>query len=129
MFTIPDKGEGFSVIQSRWFQEYIDVLVAGIQGIDCVLSGLGVTAGADMTPAVGKGAVLSNGTMFAIAGADVTITTADSTNPRIDLIVVNSAGALAVRAGTAGVNPKPTARSTNDVVIAAVIVRAGVNAI
>lgn len=77
-----------------------------------------------MTPAVAKGAVLSNYLMFAVAAADVTIGAADGSNPRIDLIVVTSAGALAVRAGTAAAIPKPPARTANDVVIAAVYVPA-----
>ena len=128
-FTIPDKGEGDNDLQSILFQEDLEVLVAGIAGIDCVLSGLDVTGGADMTPAVAKGAVLSNRTMFAVAAADVTITTADATNPRIDLIVVNSSGALAVRAGTPAAAPKPPARTANDVVIASVYVPANDTAI
>lgn len=128
-WTVPDKGEGDNDIQSILFQEYLEVLVAGLRGIDCVLSGLAVTGGADMTPAVAKGAVLSNEAMFAVAAADVTITTADATNPRIDLIVVNSSGALAVRAGTAAAAPKPPARTANDVVIAAVYVPANDTAI
>lgn len=128
-FTIPDSGEGDNDIQSILYQEQLDVLVAGIQGIDCVLSGLAVTGGADMTPAVAKGAVLSNRVMFAVAAADVTITTADATNPRLDLIVVTSAGALAVRAGTAATAPKPPARTANDVVIAIVYVPANDTAI
>lgn len=128
-FTFPDKGEGDNDIQSIVFQEDFEVLVAGISGVDCVLSGLAVTGGADMTPAVAKGAVLSNRIMYAVAAADVTIGTADATNPRIDLIVVTSAGALAVRAGTAGANPKPPARTANDVVIASVYVPANDTAI
>lgn len=128
-WTIPDKGEGDNDIQSILFQEYLEVLVAGINGIDCVLSGLTVTGGADMTPAVAKGAVLSNGTLFAVAAANVTITAANATNPRIDLIVVDSTGALAVRAGTAAAAPKPPARTANDVVIAAVYVPANDTAI
>lgn len=123
-WSIPDKGEGDSNIQSILFQEYLDVLVEGISGKNCVLSGLAVTGGADMTPAVAKGAVLSNGIMYAVAAADVTIGAADGTNPRIDLIVVNSSGSLAVRAGTAAAAPKPPARTSNDVVIAAVYVPA-----
>jgi hypothetical protein len=129
-FTIPDQGEGDSNLQSIIWQEEWDVLLAGISGIDCVLSGLAVTGGADMTPAVAKGAVLSNRTMFAVAAADVTISAADATNPRLDLIVVNNAGALAVRTGTPGAfvpgtsAPKPPARSANDVVIAIVYVPA-----
>ena len=128
-FTIPDKGEGDNDIQSVLFQEDLEILVAGLSGLDCVLSGLVVTGGVDMTPAVAKGAVLSNGTMFAVAAADVTITTADATNPRIDLIVVTSAGALAVRAGTAAAAPKPPVRTANDVVIASVYVPANDTAI
>lgn len=123
-WTIPDKAEGDANIQSVLFQEYLDVLVEGISGKNCVLSGLAMTGGADMTPDVAKGAVLSNGTMFAVAAGTVTIGTADATNPRLDLVVVNSSGALAVRAGTAASNPKPPARTTNDVVIAVVYVAA-----
>ena len=46
MFTIPDKGEGDNDLQSILFQEYLEVLVAGIDGMNCVLSGLVVTGGA-----------------------------------------------------------------------------------
>lgn len=106
------------------FGGYLDVLVAGLFGVDCVLSGLAVTGGADMTPAVAKGAVLSNGVIKAVAAGDVTISAADGTNPRIDLIVVDSTGAKQVRAGTAAANPRPPARSANDVVVAAVHVPA-----
>lgn len=124
MWTVPDKGEGDNDLQSILFQEYLEVLVAGINGLDCVLSGCAVTGGADMTPAVAKGAVLSNGVLFPVTAGDVTIGAADAANPRIDLIVVTSAGAKAVRAGTAAASPKPPARSANDVVLAAVYVPA-----
>lgn len=123
-WTIPDKGEGDSNIQSVLFQEYLDVLVAGLAGTDCVVSGCAVTGGADMTPAVAAGVVISNGVWFSVTGADVTIGTADATNPRLDLIVVNSSGSLAVRAGTAAAAPKPPARTANDVVLAVVYVPA-----
>ncbi len=128
-FTIPDKGEGDNDIQSILFQEDLEILVAGISGVDCVLSGLAITGGADMTPAVAKGGVLSNRALKAVAAADVTITAADATNPRIDLIVVTSAGALAVRAGTPAAAPKPPTRTANDVVIASVYVPANDTAI
>jgi hypothetical protein len=128
-WTIPDKGEGVNNIQSILFQEYLDVLVAGLQGLDCVLNGGAITGGADMTPAVAKCGVLSNRAMFAVAAADVTIGAADATNPRLDLIVVNNAGALAVRAGTAAAAPKPPARSANDVVLGVVYVAANDTAI
>lgn len=128
--TIPDKGEGVNDLQSILFQEYLEVLVDGVNGLNCVLTGCEVTGGADMTPAVAKGAVLSNGALFAVVAGDVTITAADATHPRIDLIVYSvGGGALAVRAGTPAAAPKPPARTANDVVIAAVYVPAGDTAI
>lgn len=124
MWTLPDKGEGDNDIQSILFQEYLEVLTEGLQGLNYVVSGGAVTGGADMTPAVADLFAVSNGSLFFVAGADVTVTTADATHPRIDLIVMTSAGAFAVRAGTAAAAPKPPARTTNDVVLAAVYVPA-----
>lgn len=125
-FTIPDKGEGANDLQSVFFQEYLDVLVAGISGIDYVSSGLAVTAQGvpDMTVAVAAGVAISNGVSFTVAGANGTITAAHATLPRLDLVVITSAGAIAVRAGTAAAAPKPAARTANDVVIAVVYVPA-----
>lgn len=129
-WTLPDKGEGDNNIQSILFQEYLDALSEGVQGINCVVSGCLVTThGADLTPNVAKGAVLSNGTLFAIAATTKTIGTADATNPRIDLIVVDSSGVLQVRAGAAAAAPKPPARTANDVIIAAIYVPATTTAI
>lgn len=126
MFTIVDKGEGQNDIQSIFFQELLEVLVAGIDGQDCVLSGLACTPQGtpDLTVAVAKGAVLTNGLLKAVAAGNVTIGAADATNPRIDLIVINSSGTKAVRAGTAAAAPKPPARTANDVVIGMVYVPA-----
>src|SRR5690242_12863851 len=107
--TIPDKGEGANDIQSIFFQEYLDAIMAGIAGSECVLVGCGVTANNNMAPSVAKGAVLSQGVLFPVTAGTVTIGTADATNPRIDLIVVNSSGTKAVRAGTAAAAPKPPA--------------------
>lgn len=130
-WSLPDKGEGANDIQSILFQEYLDVLVAGINGIDCVLSGCAVTAQGtpDMTVAVAKGAVLTNGSLKAVAAGNVTISAADSTNPRIDLVVVNSSGTKAARTGTAAASPAPPARTANDVVLAVVYVPANDTAI
>lgn len=125
-WSLPDKGEGFSNVQSILFQEYLDVIIAGINGIDCVLSGGAVTAqGApDMTLAVAKAGVLTNGVLKAVAAGNVNIGAADPALPRIDLVVIDSAGAKQVRAGVAASNPKPPARTANDVVLAAVFVPA-----
>lgn len=128
-WTIPDQGEPVSDFMSVYYQENMDVLIEALGGYNCVLSGFDFTGGADMTPDIAKGAVLTNGILKAVAAGTVTIGTADATNPRLDLIVVNSSGALAVRAGTAGASPKPPARSTNDVVLWMVYVPAGDTAI
>lgn len=125
MWTVQDQGEPQHDNQAILFQEYLDVLVAGINGLDCVLVGCAVTtAGTNLTLDVSKGAVLSNGTMFPVTAGTVTIGTADATNPRFDLVVANNAGTKAVRAGTAAATPKPPARSANDVVLAVVYVPA-----
>lgn len=122
--SLPDAGEGVNNIQSIFFQEYLDVLLAGIQGVDCVLSGCAITGGAGMTPSVAKGAVLTNGVLKPVTAGTVTISAANATNPRIDLIVVDSSGAKVVRTGTAAASPKPPARTANDVVLGAVYVPA-----
>lgn len=125
-FSLPDKGEGANDVQSILFQEYLDVLIAGLSGTDYVVNGCAVTAqGApDMTVAVAVGFACSAGKFFTITAGNVTVTAADGTNPRLDLIVVNNAGTKAIRTGTPGANPKPAARSANDVVLAVVYVPA-----
>lgn len=126
-FSLPDKGEGVNDIQSILFQEYLDVLIAGVTGVDCVLSGGAVTAqgSPNMTVAVAKAGVLANSVLRAVAAnASVAISAADGTHPRIDLVVITSAGAIAVRTGTPAAAPKPPARSANDVVLASVFVPA-----
>lgn len=128
-WTIPDKGEGVNDLQSILFQEYLDILVRGISGTHCVLFGCDVTGGADMTPAVALGAVLVNGIMFPVTAGDVTVTAADATNPRLDMIVVDNTGTKVVRAGTPAANPKPPVLSGADVAIAVVYVPAGATTI
>lgn len=137
-FTLPDKGEGLSDLQSLLFQEYLEVEHAAILGTDCVLQGGDLSyAGCLVTPqgspnmtvAVATGEVQSNGVWFSVTGANATISAADATNPRLDLIVVDSAGAIQTRTGTAAAfstssTPKPPNRTANDVVLAVVYVAA-----
>lgn len=125
-WTVYDKGTGQSDIQSILFQEYLNVLSAGVRGVDAVLAGGACSAqgSPDMTVAVAKATTLSNRLLKATAAGNATITTANATNPRIDLVVINSSGAIAVRAGTAAAAPKPPSRTANDVVLCAVYVPA-----
>lgn len=129
-FDLPNKGTTAANIQSAAFATDFDVLQAGVAGIDCVLAGCAVTtAGSSLVLDVAKGAVLSNGVLRAVAAGTVTIGTADATNPRIDLVVIDSTGARVVRAGTAAAIPAPPARTANDVVLAFVYVPANDTAI
>ena len=125
-WSVPDKGTAQNDLQSILFARYHEALVAGIDGVDCVLTGCGVTAqgSPDMTCAVASGTVLSNGVRQTVSSGNVTIGAADGTNPRFDLVVANSSGTKAVRAGTAAAVPVPPARSANDVVLAVVYVPA-----
>lgn len=130
-FSIADQGEGENDLQSVFYQEQLEILVAAMQRNDYVVSGCAVTAqgSPDMTVAVAKGAVISNGSLLAVAAGNVTVTAADATNPRIDLIVVNSSGTKACRAGTAAASPKPPARTANDVVLAIIYIPANATTI
>jgi hypothetical protein len=125
-WSVPDKGEGLADVQSILFQEYMDAIVDGVSGVNFVCAGCDVTAqgSPDMTCAVSAGVACSNDTYFSVTAGNVTITTAHATLPRFDLVVVDSAGAKAVRAGTAATNPKPPNRTANDVLLAAVYVPA-----
>ena len=123
-FSIPDKGTAQNDIQSILFKEYLGSLASS--EIDFVSSGIAPTAqgSPNMTVALSTGVVFSNGARFAVTGANATITTANATNPRLDLVVITSAGAIAVRAGTAAAAPKPPVKTANDVLIAVVFVPA-----
>lgn len=130
-FNLPDKGVGADNVQSVMFNTYWAAMQAAGQGVDCVLSGLVASAQGtpDMTVAIAKGSVLTNGILKAIAAGNATIGAADATNPRIDLVVINSSGTIATRAGTAAANPKPAALTANDVLVAIVWIPANDTAI
>lgn len=60
-------------------------------GVDCVLSGCAVTGGADMTPAVAKGAVLSNKVLFPVTAADVAVYAAGVNQAFVRRVVIRFA--------------------------------------
>lgn len=124
-FTIPDNDESFNTNQSLWMQTDIDNFVLGIQG-NGVLSGCAVTAqgSPDMTVAVAAGTIQWNGVSVTVASGNVTITAANGTNPRIDLVVVDNAGVKSATAGTAAASPKAPALPANSIMLAMVYVPA-----
>jgi hypothetical protein len=125
-FTILNEADAFHADQSEPDKVDIDILVAGLNGVG-VVSGCAVTAqgSPDMTCAVASGVTRNaDGTTAVVASGNVTITAADATNPRIDLVVVSSAGAKSATAGTAAAQPVMPAIPATSVVLAAVYVPA-----
>jgi hypothetical protein len=125
-FTIPDNDESLAPDpQSVWMQTDIDALVAG-DGGSGVISGGAVTAQGtpDMTVAVSAGEALLGTTLITIGAGNVTVTAADATKPRIDLIRVDNTGTKGITAGSPARNPKAPALPANNVLLAMVYVPA-----
>jgi hypothetical protein len=130
VFDIPSEAAAAFSDQAEPDPTDFRVLAAGFLRSG-VVSGCAVTAqgSPDMTLAVAAGVAMVNGVMVAVTSGNVTITTANATNPRFDLVVVDNAGAKSVTAGTAAANPAFPAIPSNSVVLAAVYVPANDTAI
>ena len=98
-----------------------------------VYSGLGVTqqTTADMTVAVATGTIyMDTGTRFAPSAVTaLAITAADATNPRIDIVYVNSSGVIAYLAGTAAASPSAPSVPTGGQKLAEISVSANATTI
>lgn len=128
-FSIPDKGEAVHELQSVLFQEYIDILQAGIAGTEHVISGCAVSVSSGMQLSVASGKVRTAGLAKTVSSGNVTISTADTTYPRLDFVHVNSSGTIGVRTGTPATNPKPPTKASTEVVLAVVYVPAGLSTV
>jgi uncharacterized Zn-binding protein involved in type VI secretion len=124
-FTIPNHTAAFHPFQASPDSVDFDILVAAYQG-EGVVSGCAVTAqgSPNLTVAVASGVVAVNGVRASVTGTTVTITTAHGSNPRIDLITVNSSGTLAATAGTAASVPLLPSIPSTSVALAAIYVPA-----
>jgi hypothetical protein len=132
-FTIPGQDvAGVPARQSPWYSTDIAILVAALAGTG-VLTGCGVTAqgSPDMTLAVAAGSIqpAAGAASVAVTAGNVTITTADGTNPRIDLVSASATGTKTVTAGTAAASPKPPDLPSGHVALAMVDVPASDTAI
>lgn len=118
-FTIPNAPDASIPDQSE--PDSVDFQALGNR-TSGVVSGCVVTAAAvpNQTVSVSAGEVISNGTYRTIAATSVSLGQGDSSSPRFDLVVVNSAGALTVRSGAAGSNATFPALQSGDVLLAAV---------
>lgn len=65
-----------------------------------VLTGMAVSPNSGMQLTIASGTFAVNDTKYVYAGGTPTITTADGSNPRKDIITINSAGTITVTAGT-----------------------------
>lgn len=124
-FTIPNLADAAFADQAEVDKVDVDILVAAHNG-NRVISGCAVTAqgSPDMTVAVASGSVLVNGATVSVSSGNVTVTAANGTNPRFDLIVVDDTGTKSCTAGTAAANPVFPTIPADSVVLAAVYVPA-----
>lgn len=89
-----------------------------ISGCEPTISGLTVTVGAGIVH-------LADGTRKEIAETNVTLDSADPTNPRIDLVYIDSTGTVAKVIGTAVASPSAPVLPTGGISVAQVSVAAG----
>ncbi len=88
-----------------------------------VVAGCGVTGTGSMSVDVAIGqARLRGSTLQVAAQAGKTIATADGSNPRVDLVTINSVGTAIVTSGTAAANPVAPSIPANSVPLAFVYV-------
>ncbi len=135
-FTIPNEDDVAYEAQAKLDAGDFAILVAGIARTG-VVSGCAVTAQGtpNMTVAVAAGEAAVGGVSVTVAAGNVTITPADASDPRFDLVVVNAAGVKSAVAGTprtVGVGlagPEYPAIPANSVVLATVYVPAAAVAI
>lgn len=129
-FTVPNAADASHEAQARLFSQDLQILRDGSRATG-VVSGCAVTAQGtpDMTVAVAAGRAIVAGALVTVAAGNVTITTANGSNPRIDLVVVNDAGTKSAVAGAAAASPVPPSIPGDSAVLAAVYVPAAASAI
>lgn len=89
-----------------------------VSGCDPTISGLTVTVGAGIVH-------LADGTRKEISATNITLDNADSTNPRIDLVYIDSTGAVAKVTGTAATSPSAPDVPTGGISVCNVTIAAG----
>lgn len=120
--TVYNEGEVPLVSnQATLYQADIDALIAGMLGTGvlygCAVSPQGTP---DNTVAVAAGAVIERFGRIVVTAGNVTMPTADSSNPMWVLVSISSSGTKTVTAGTAATNPLLPAIPANHVPLAAI---------
>jgi hypothetical protein len=94
-------------------------------------TGYGIVSGCEpsisgLTVTVGTGVVhLADGTRKEIAATNITLDAADASNPRIDLVYIDSTGTVAKITGTASASPSAPALPSGGISVCNVMVAAG----
>ncbi len=105
---LPNEADAFNANQAEPDSVDFEILLLGHQRTG-VLSGCAVSedpSTPDMTVDVTVGEVVETGEQITVsAQLNNTVTAADGTNPRIDLVTVNGSGTVVVTAGTAAAQP------------------------
>ncbi len=121
---LPNEADAFHDNQAEPDSVDFEIILAGI-GRTGVLSGCAVTESspAAQTVDVAVGEVVETGEQITVAvQADVAVSAADGSNPRIDLITVNGSGTVVVTAGTAAAQPVLPAIPASSVPLAALYI-------
>lgn len=117
-----------------WRLHKLSTSVANIDSLEKSLAestGYGIVSGCEpsisgLTVTVAAGVVhLAGGTRKEISATTVTLDAADSTNPRIDLVYIDSTGVVAKITGTAVASPSVPVLPTGGISVAQVSVAAG----
>lgn len=127
--TIPNEPTSPTTKQQH-FSTYYD---ADIQTHVQALKGNGIISGCEVTEqgsptmvyTVAAGIASLDGSEVTVAGGSATIPTADATNPRWDLISLNSSGSIVVTAGTAAADPDIPDLPANSIYLRSCYVDAG----
>lgn len=112
--------------QARWSSSVVTDLALGASGTN-VIRGCVVTSNgtADKKVVISAGDVAISGAWVACGGATVTLSDADGTNPRIDVISVNATGNVGTVGGSAAADPYEPPLAASTVKLAAVYIPAG----
>ena len=117
--------------QDRPWSEVHATRYPGINEYLAESTGYGIVSGCEpsisgLTVKVGAGVIhLSDGTRKEMSATNITLDNADPTNPRIDLVYIDSTGAVAKITGTAAASPIAPALPTGGISVARVSVAAG----
>lgn len=103
--------------------------VGSDQSLSQVISGLGIIWTGNLNFTMSAGSFYIEGTSYTAAEQSITLDTADATNPRVDVLAVNTSGTLVKVTGTPAANPsQPDIDPSTQLFLKFVLVAAGATA-